>query len=109
MKPGCRASVIVIAYALSMVLTVLGFQHTFLYKVPDLWNVALWFPVVYVPVLRGDTILMLLTASLQFPLLATAFAFGIRRFRPLPVALMLIGVYAICAGAAVAYLSSKSP
>ena len=91
-----RWSFIILASALAVVLTVLGWQQVMIYKTPSATRLALWFPFI---VLFGAREAVLVS-FIQFPALAIAFVFAARRWPAGRVFVALGVLYTLCAGAA---------
>ena len=93
-----RRSFIILASALAIILTVLGWQQVMIYKTPSATRLALWFP--FIVLLGARDILAVLVSFIQFPALAIAFVFATRRWPAGRVFVALGVLYALCAGAA---------
>lgn len=93
-----RWLMVLIAFLLAIAATVMGFFESILWKHVPLVPLALWFPVVVLTESRSTT--MLAWAFVQYPLFATAFALGIRRWPIGRVLLVIVLVYALMAGLA---------
>jgi hypothetical protein len=91
---------------IAAILTAVGWQQVMIYKEAPLQKLAFWFPFL-VLVRFSDETLRLLLAFVQFPLFAAAFAFGIRRWRVVPVLAVILLSYAFCVLAAFAILRSQ--
>jgi len=75
------------------------------YKITPLVPLALWFPSV---VLTGARNLEAVALSLiRFPLFATAFAFGIRRWPAVRVLVVLALIYGLLTGSAYIIVSRR--
>jgi len=100
-----RGISITIAYVVAVAATVIGWSQSMNYKITPIVPLALWFPTV---VLTGARNLEAVALSLiQFPLFATAFAFGIRRWPVVRVLAVLALTYGLLAGSAYFIVSHK--
>jgi hypothetical protein len=97
-----RRTIIIIAFVVAAILTVLGAHYIWNHKVVPLVRLALWFPLPYL--LHANEIPGLLLSVVQFPLLAWAFALAIRRRRVSGVLIIFVLVYALYAVAVIAIL-----
>ena len=100
-----RRIYIIIAFVVAIAVTVVGWSQSMNYKITPLVPLALWFPTV---VLTGARNLEAVALSLiQFPLFATAFAVGIRRWPVLRVLPVLVLTYGLLAGWAYIIVSRR--
>ena len=100
-----RRVYITTAFILAIVATVAGWSQSLNYKITPLVPLALWFPIL---VITGARELVGVALSLiQFPLFATAFAFGIRRWPAARVLAVIALTYALLAGIAFAIVRSR--
>jgi hypothetical protein len=95
-----------IAWGIAILLTVAGFQQVWLYKWVSDEKVAIWFPFLFLFRLSDD-FLRVLISVIQFPLFATAYYVGLRRFRALPILCAIVLGYALCVIAAYALIKIK--
>lgn len=94
-----RRAYIIVAFVIAGLLTLLGWQQVLIYKLPPPHKFVAWFPLlVLIPL--PDELLGVLFSLVQFPLFAAGFAFGIRRWHPLPVAIAVLLAYGLCVAAA---------
>jgi len=95
-----RRSCTVIAFALAITATIVGWSQSMLYKVIPEVPLCLWFPlaVIAARTISGAVVLSLM----QFPIFAVAFSIGIRRWSAPKVILMLMLFYALSVGFAFA-------
>ena len=101
-----RRSLTILAFAVAVLLTVIGWQQVMIYKQPPIQKLALWFPFLIL-IRLPDEVLRVLLTLIQFPLFAAAFALGIRRWRIAPILAVVLLSYALCVGAAFAILGSR--
>jgi hypothetical protein len=93
-----RRIYIIIAFVVAIAATVIGWSQSLNYKITPIVPLALWFPLI---VLTGAREVEAIALSLiQFPLFATAFAFGIRRWPIVRVLAVLVLTYGLLAGSA---------
>jgi hypothetical protein len=85
-----------ITLALAIILTVAGFQQIWSYKWVPPEKIALWFPILLIIRLPDEIIFRLFLCLIQFPLFATAYCFGIRRFRSIPTLCVVLLSYILC-------------
>jgi hypothetical protein len=96
---------IIIAFVIALAATGIGWSQTLLYKITPVVPLALWFPLT---ILTGARELEAVALSfVQFPLFATAFALGIRRWPVVHVLGGLVAVYGLLAGSAYAIVAHK--
>jgi hypothetical protein len=96
---------IVLAFVLAVAATVLGWSQSLNYKITPLVPLALWFPLV---VILGARELAAVGLSLiQYPLFATAFSVGIRRW-PVTRVIGVLGLtYVLLAATAFVIVRSR--
>jgi hypothetical protein len=100
-----RRIYIAIAFVLSILATVIGWSQSLNYKATPPGPLALWFPLV---VITGARELAAVALSvIQFPLFATAFAVGLRRWPVGRVIIVVALTYALLAGLAFAIVRSR--
>lgn len=103
-----REYYVVTAYVLAVTATVIGWSQTLIFKFVPPLPLALWFPLV---VVTGSKMFAAILLSLvQFPLFATAFAIGIRKWPKAKgrVAVGIVAVYVLMAGIAVGLVSAAA-
>jgi hypothetical protein len=93
-----RRSSMILAAALAIVLTVLGWQQVMIYKTPSKTRLVLWFP--FIVLLRASDLSAVMVSIIQFPTLAIVYVFGVRRWSAGRTLIALVALYAMCAGAA---------
>lgn len=84
----------ILAFILAVLLTVIGWSQTLVYEECPVNKLALWFPSIEI-FNPSDDIHTVFISLIQFPILATLFALGIRRWRVASVLLVLVLVYAL--------------
>ncbi len=100
-----RRIYILIAFVIAIAATVIGWLQSMNYKVTPLVPLALWFPTV---VLTGARNLEAVALSLiQFPLFASAFVLGSRRWPVVRVFAVLLLTYGLLAGLAYSIVNHK--
>jgi hypothetical protein len=100
-----RRFYIITAFVLAVLATVIGWSHSLMYKEPPLVPLALWFPLI---VIAGAREFAALTLSLiQFPLFASVFALGVRRWPIMRVLAVVVSVYGLLAGIAFAMVKTR--
>ncbi len=79
-------------YIVALILTIIGFSQTYLWKFSELMNDVLWFPLgVITKKITGNEILMVLAAFLQFFVI---FEIAYRFSRsPITFALITLGMF----------------
>ena len=90
---------IIIAFVLAVLVTVIGWSQTFAYKVWPASHTVLWFPSVVIANTYGGTAMITLSL-VQFPIFATCFAFGLRRWSVARILGALAFIYALLVGIA---------
>jgi hypothetical protein len=95
-----RRIYIAIAFVLAIVATVVGWSQSLNYKLTPPVPLALWFPLVVI--IRAGDLGGIAVSFIQFPLFASAFAIGIRRWPVARVVAVLALTYALLAGVALA-------
>ena len=90
------------AFTVAILATIGGVFDLLSFKITPPILVALWFPPVVLTGVSGFALLAL--ALVQFPLFATAFAIGIRRWSPGRVLTAIVITYAVLTGLALAKL-----
>ena len=90
-----RRNLTIIAFGLAVVLTLAGWQQVLIYMDPPTHKVTLWFPLLRLIPLPDDLLQVLLTL-IQFPLFAAVFALGIRKWRVMPVLIIIVLGYGLC-------------
>lgn len=91
-----RRTCIILAFALALLATVIGWSQSLVFKDTPVVPLALWFPLV---ILTGSRDLAAVAVSLiQFPLLAIVFALAIRKWPKSKVLGALALEYALMAG-----------
>ena len=101
-----RSRCIVIAFGVAIVATVVGWSQSLMYYHTPPVPTAFWFPLV---VVTGAHDLDCVAVSLiQFPLFATAFAFGIQRWPVTRVLAVLALIYGALAVTALVIVKSKT-
>lgn len=98
-----KRGLVVSAFTVAIILTVVGWQQVMIYKTPPLTKAAVCFPSLFL-VRFDDELFRVSLTLIQFPLLAGMFTLGIRRWRPSIVAPTVILVYALCVVAAFAIM-----
>lgn len=99
-----RHSYTIIAFVLALAATYAGWVLALSHKIVPRVQLAFWFPTIVITNPRGlDSVALSL---IQFPLLATAFALGIRRWPVGRVATVLAVVYALLVQIALAIVIS---
>lgn len=90
------------AFALSIGATIVGWSQTLIYY--DIQPIAtpLWFPLIVVTNARDSGMVFL--SLIQFPIFATAFSLGIRKWRMRNVIIVLLAIYASLVAAALAVM-----
>lgn len=100
-----RRIYIIIAIVFAIAVTVIGWSQSMNYKITPLVPLALWFPMI---VLTGARNLEAVALSLiQFPLFATAFVLGTRRWPVVRVLAVLALTYGLLAGSAYIIVSRR--
>ena len=96
---------IIIAFAVAIAATGIGWSQTLIYKITPVVPLALWFPLI---ILTGAREVEAIAVSfVQFPLFASAFALGIRRWSVAHVLGVLVAVYGLLAGSAYIIMTHK--
>lgn len=96
---------IIIAFVVAVAATGIGWSQTLIYMITPVVPLALWFPLI---VLTGAHDVQAVALSLvQFPLFATAFALGIRRWPVVSVLGGLVLLYGLLAGSAYIILEHR--
>lgn len=96
----------ILAFSIAAVLTIVGFQQVWLTKWTPPLKDAAWFPLLLILRLPEEFSRILL-CLIQFPLFATAFSFGIRRWKVLSTLCVVLFSYALCVLAAVTTIESR--
>jgi|SRR5882757_7472354 len=96
---------IITGFCLAILLTWFGWYFVLGRKEPPPVPLALWFPVIPLPGVVGVD--MLIPSLIQFPLIATFFAFGIRRWSVRAVLAVLAFGYVLAAGIALVIMRSR--
>jgi hypothetical protein len=76
-------SLTILAFGIAIILTIFGFQQVWLYKWVPPQRIAVWFPLLLIFRLPEE-FSRLFVCLVQFPILATAFSIGIRRWKITP-------------------------
>jgi hypothetical protein len=92
-------------FVIAILLTWFGWWFALGRKEPPQVPLALWFPVI--PLTGVSGVSMILPSLIQFPLIATLFSFGIRRWSVRAVLAVLALGYVLAAGTAVAIVMSR--
>jgi hypothetical protein len=100
-----RRIYITIAFVLAIVATVVGWSQSLNYKITPPVPLALWFPLIVITHARD--LAGVAVSFIQFPLFAVAFAFGLRRWPPARIVIVLVLVYALLALIAFAIVRSR--
>lgn len=90
------------AFALAIAATLVGWSHTLIYYEVQPIATPLWFPLIVITNARESGMIFL--SLLQFPMFATAFSLGIRKWRVRSVIVLLLATYASLAAAALALM-----
>jgi hypothetical protein len=93
-----------IAFVLAIIATVIGWSQSMIYKITPVVPLVLWFPLIVVTDTHDLAAVAL--SLIQFPLLATAFAFSTRRWPIARVLAALALTYALLATIAFALVNS---
>ena len=101
-----RRALTILSFAVALLLTVIGWQQTLIYKTPPLHKVAIWFPFVLLNP-SSDDALMVLLSFIQFPLFAAAFVWGSRRWKVTPTLTVVLLGYGLCVAGAFATLKYR--
>lgn len=99
-----RRRYIIAGFCIAILLTCFGWWFALGRKEPPQVPLALWFPVIPLTGVGGGD--MIFPSLIQFPLIATLFAFGTRRWSVRAVLAVLVVGYALAAGIAVVIVRS---
>jgi hypothetical protein len=99
-------SLTLLAFGIAIVLTIGGLQQVWFYKWVPPQRIAIWFPLLLIFRLPEE-FSRLSVCIVQFPLLATAFSIGIRRWRIIPTLCAVLLGYALCVAVAFATIKPR--
>lgn len=95
----------IVAFGIAVALTMGGFKEVCAYKWVPPERIALWFPVLLIFQLPLE--LRLLVCLAQFPMLATAFSLGVRRWKAIPMLCLVLLGYAMLVAVAFSKIESS--